>query len=227
MTTRAWYETRSPLSKIAAGDRILIMNKNDIRICFIGDSYVQGTGDPECLGWAGRICVNAQRAGHNLTYYNLGVRRETSADIARRWQAECERRLPATSENYLVLSFGVNDVTIENGAPRVAEEETLGNLRAILDAARTRYHSLFVGPPAVPDAGRNARLARLSERMLDVAAQAGVPSVALFPYLVNDAQWLGEVQANDGAHPRAAGYARMATRIEACPEWWFGSRKFD
>jgi lysophospholipase L1-like esterase len=65
----------------------------DIRICFVGDSYVQGTGDDECLGWAGRLCASARRAGHNITYYNLGVRRETSTDITRRWLAECEPRL--------------------------------------------------------------------------------------------------------------------------------------
>jgi acyl-CoA thioesterase-1 len=58
------------------------MNAPDIRICFIGDSYVHGTGDDDCLGWAGRLCAAARRAGHNVTYYNLGVRRETSADIA-------------------------------------------------------------------------------------------------------------------------------------------------
>lgn len=200
------------------------MITNDIRICFIGDSYVQGTGDPDCLGWAGRLCVAARGAGHNLTYYNLGVRRETSADIARRWLAECECRLPATTTNYVVFSFGVNDVTLENGAARVTEAETLSNLRAILEAASARYPAIFIGPPAVPDAERNARLAPLSERMLGLAAMAGVPAVALFPHLVNDRPWLDEVQNNDGAHPRAAGYARIAALIEASPAWWFRPR---
>ena len=121
----------------------------------------------------------------------------------------------------MVFSFGVNDVTLENGAARVTEEETLRNLRAILDAATARYRTIFIGPPAVPDAERNARLAQLSDRMLGLAAMAGVPSVALFPHLVNDRQWLDEVQNNDGAHPRAAGYARIAALIEASPVWWF------
>jgi lysophospholipase L1-like esterase len=53
---------------------------------------------------------------------------------------------------------------------------------------------------------------------------AGAPSVALFPHLVNDQQWLDEVQNNDGAHPRAAGYARIAALIEASPAWWFKPR---
>jgi hypothetical protein len=24
---------------------------SEIRICFVGDSFVNGTGDPQCLGW--------------------------------------------------------------------------------------------------------------------------------------------------------------------------------
>lgn len=31
----------------------------DIRICFIGDSLVNGTGDEAALGWAGRLCAMA------------------------------------------------------------------------------------------------------------------------------------------------------------------------
>ena len=34
------------------------------------------------------------------------------SDGARRWLAECVPRLPATTENYVVFSFGLNDVTI-------------------------------------------------------------------------------------------------------------------
>jgi len=200
------------------------MNANDIRICFIGDSYVQGTGDPDCLGWAGRLCVQARRTGHYVTGYNLGVRRETSRDIAQRWLSECERRLPATTENYVVFSFGANDASMENGAPRVAEKEALANLRAMLDDAMACYRTLVVGPPAVPDDGMNDRLANLSTRMGEVAALKDVPYFALFPLVVNDARWMEELRANDGAHPRAAGYARIADWIGASPAWWFKPR---
>jgi len=200
------------------------MNANDIRICFVGDSYVQGTGDPDCLGWAGRLCVQARHAGHNVTGYNLGVRRETSRDIAQRWLAECERRLPATSENYVVFSFGANDTALENDAPRVAEAESLANLRAMLDIAKARYRTLVIGPPANAEAAHNARLASLSERMGDVAAQMGVPYLALFPLVVNNPQWLEEVRSNDGAHPRASGYVRLADIIAASDAWWFGKQ---
>jgi acyl-CoA thioesterase I len=200
------------------------MDANDIRICFVGDSYVQGTGDPDCLGWAGRLCVQARHAGHNVTGYNLGVRRETSRDIAQRWLSECERRLPAATGNHVVFSFGANDTALENSAPRIPEAESLANLRAMLDTAKTRYRTLVIGPPANADAAHNARLACLSERMGEVAAQIGVPYLALFPLVVKDTQWMEEVCSNDGAHPRAHGYAQLANIIGASNAWWFGKR---
>ena len=194
----------------------------DNRICFIGDSYVQGTGDPSCLGWVGRLCVSARNAGHNLTGYNLGVRRETSADIARRWLAACTPRLLQTTENYVVFSFGLNDVTIENGARRIAQSETLASLRAMLKEAKSRYRTLVIGSVAVPDVERNAPLLQLSEGMAEVAKGLDIPYLALFPHFVEDAPWMEEVRNNDGAHPCGTGYAKIAALIEAWPQWWFG-----
>ncbi|BAU41680.1 hypothetical protein [Leptolyngbya sp. O-77] len=70
------------------------MSNPDLRICFVGDSFINGTGDSTLLGWTGRVCQFASQRGVPLTYYNLGVRRETSADIGVRWQFEVMARLP-------------------------------------------------------------------------------------------------------------------------------------
>lgn len=200
---------------------MMAMNCPDIRICFIGDSYVQGTGDDDCLGWVGRLCASARSAGHNLTAYNLGVRRESSTDIARRWLTECEPRLRPGTENYVVFSFGANDVTQVEGRQRVSEDGTLDNLRTLLDVASTRYHTLVVGSPPAADPEHNARLSQLSERMCEVTVELGVPYVATFPILIDDRTWLDEVRGNDGAHPRAAGYTRLAQIVAASGAWWF------
>ena len=94
-----------------------------MRICFIGDSFVNGTGDPKYLGWTGRVCRAASGQRQDITYYNLGVRGETSADIETRWLSEISCRLPHYCDGRIVFSFGVNDTYFENGKTRVEVEK--------------------------------------------------------------------------------------------------------
>jgi lysophospholipase L1-like esterase len=188
-------------------------------MCFVGDSFVNGTGDPACLGWAGRVCVAAQQQGHEVTYYNLGIRRQTSRDIAERWQAEVAARLPAACDGRIVFSFGVNDITLEEGKERVALDESIEHTRRILLAARSLFPTLMVGPPPVLEEERNQRIARLSEQLAQVAAALEIPYLEVFAPLQHVRAWKEEIASNDGSHPRAAGYAALAHLIEAWSAW--------
>lgn len=197
--------------------------KKTLRLCFVGDSFVNGTGDPQCLGWSGRVCAAAAAQGHDVTYYNLGIRRQTSADIRARWRAEVTPRLPREAHGALVFSFGVNDATLENGAPRCAPDQTAENAAQILAGAGNVWPVLMVGPPPVAEADMNQRIAGLCSRLQQVAGAAGVPYLPVFEALRQTPHWIAEVQANDGAHPRAGGYAELAGLVQAWPAWqaWF------
>lgn len=197
------------------------MSNEDLRICFVGDSFVAGTNDPECLGWTGRLCALARRRGYDLTHYNLGIRRDTSSDISRRWLAEVDRRLPKDCRPFIVFSFGVNDTTVEQGCQRVEQAQSIANTRQVLGAARKRYSVLLIGPPPIADAEQNNRVRRLSHLMGEVAAAEHVPFLPVFDSLVADPVWMAEVSSGDGAHPRAAGYAELAARVDGWPAWWF------
>lgn len=188
-----------------------------MRICFFGDSYVNGTGDPTGLGWVGRVAASARRRGHDLTSYNLGIRRDTSADIAARWPEEARRRLPPEMDGRLVFSFGVNDCTEENGGPRIAAERSLENARAILAAAKAGWPTLMLGPPPLITA--EPRIAALSQALKALADALGVPYLDLHTPLAAIALWRLEIAAGDGAHPGAAGYAVIADLVEGWPAW--------
>ncbi len=194
-----------------------------MRICFMGDSFVNGTGDPTFFGWAGRLCVSAQRQGHEITYYNLGSRGHTSRQIAARWQAEVTARLPEGVDGRIVFSFGANDVILENGAPRVPLAETLQNTRSMLAAAQQLFPTLLIGPPPLLEDDVNQRLASLSQQLAPVCAELHVPYLQVFPALQRTHIWGTEVAANDGAHPRADGYALLAGLVEEWASWqaWF------
>jgi lysophospholipase L1-like esterase len=192
-------------------------------MCFVGDSFVQGTCDPLCLGWVGRVAAHARLTGVNLTSYNLGIRRNTSRDIALRWQQECAARFPADCQRYIVFSFGVNDTTIEDGALRVPEAESIEHFRTIVSQASAQYATAVVGPPPIADASQNARIRHLSDRFAEVAQALNVPYLPVYETLQADPVWMAEVAAEDGAHPGSQGYTRLAELVLAWPQWWFQS----
>jgi len=194
----------------------------DIRICFIGDSLVNGTGDETALGWTGRLCAAANRQSQ-VTYYNLGVRRETSTDILQRWRQECGPRLPSGCDGRLVFSFGVNDTVLESGIPRVPAEQSHANVRALLGAAGD-YPVLMIGPPPVDDPEQNHRISQLSEAFAAAAARLGIGYIELFRPLAADADYLREIAENDGAHPRSSGYTKIALIVNRSVHWWFPGR---
>ena len=137
----------------------------DRRVFFVGDSFVAGVGDPEHRGWVGRLAERAHRAGAPITAYNLGVRRDTSDDICRRWTDEVAVRRGAGAQERLVVSFGVNDTSPCGRGTRVAADHSVANLRTLLaEAAAARLPVLVVGTaaggrPRAEPADRGARRA--------------------------------------------------------------------
>ena len=194
-----------------------------MRIAFLGESFVNGTGDEQMLGWVGRVCAAIVREGREITCYNLGIRREISDELRARWRAEVDRRLKPDMDPRLVFSFGVNDTTIEEGetARRVPLDRSLDNARAMLTEAAALAPVLMVGPPPLgrDSAEQNARIADLSARLGALCAELGVPFVETCATLIGSESWADGVAAGDGAHPRAAGYAEMADIILASPVW--------
>lgn len=196
-----------------------------LRICFIGDSFVNGTGDQECLGWTGRVCADACRQGHDITHYNLGIRRDTSDDVLARWRTEARRRLPDTSERRIVVSFGVNDVnmTDDGSEQRVPHQRSLDNARSILSGASSLCPVLMVGPPPTDDEEVNRRVAILDEAFSNLCDDLQTPYLSVIESLSQGGVWIPEARSFDGSHPRSGGYAELATLVQNWQAWktWF------
>ncbi|HEX6705608.1 MAG TPA: GDSL-type esterase/lipase family protein [Albitalea sp.] len=193
----------------------------DHRICFVGDSFVQGTADPQCRGWVGRVCEAARRRGIDVTAYNLGVRRDTSRDIRARWEAECAARFNVPCRSHVLFSFGANDMTMEDGALRVSFDASVANLQAVVVAARRRHAVVVVGPPPVGEAAQDERIVQLCRRYALRAAQLEVPYLGLADALMSDERWMRDVAASDGCHPGEVGCELVAAHVQAWPAWWF------
>ena len=192
----------------------------DIRICFIGDSIVNGTGDETALGWVGRISAKAHAYGIPFTSYNLGIRRDTSSNILCRWKNECTSRIPSFCDGRIVLSCGVNDTSIENGRVRVEPDESYSNIRKILVGAKI-YNVIMVGPPPIADNKQNIRIREISKGFANEAKLLDVPYIELFEDLYLDEEYKSELLNGDGAHPKSKGYSKITDIISSSSNWWF------
>jgi lysophospholipase L1-like esterase len=191
----------------------------NIRISFIGDSLITGTGDPDFLGWPGRLSKASATRGHEVTCYNLGIRKDSSADILRRWRAEAEARIAKAEDNRLIFQFGVNDTKDKAGKLIIEPNQAVGQARDILSAAKELLPVLMVGPPPIEDDTRNERIVDLSVRLSTLCGELEIPYFDSFNGLRKTNVWSNAQRAGDGVHPIAAGYQIWAELIEAWHAW--------
>jgi acyl-CoA thioesterase I len=200
-------------------------------LMFCGDSHTVGVGDERGLGWVGRVAAASIAAGVPVTPYNLGVRGQTSVEVAGRWRVEVEPRLPDDgSDTRAVFAFGVNDVSlvgdtgagdpdnpaIAAGRQRCATAESLDALRVALDgAAELGMRPFVVGPAAIDDEAANKRIVALSAAFEELCDERGVPFAPLAGELRRSHLWRQELAAGDGAHPGARGYEEIARLVLA------------
>jgi acyl-CoA thioesterase-1 len=210
---------------------------NDLRICFVGDSYMNGSGDLELLGWVRRLCRKRYTADRRFTFYELGIRGSTSTDVKSRWESECRVRLPEGTDNRVVLQFGLNDVAeIQGSGVRVEHDESVQNAREIATGVSGLYRTLWVGQPPVnvpcspmtPSPGfvitfDQDRAITLNEAYRSVAEDLGVPYLdILTPLLAYPEYWAG-LTRSDRMHCDERGYDIMAGLVDGWPAWndWF------
>lgn len=166
----------------------------------------------------GGVAARTHSSGQPLTAYVLGVRGQTSQQVAARFSSDAAARLPAGCHGRVVLAVGVNDTTLLDGAPRVPAAYSAGYLEQVLQPSREAgWPALVVGPPPIADGAQNERIAQLDAVLAQVCAAARVGCVRVFDQLLDDPVWMREVAEGDGAHPGTAGYRRLADLV--WPHW--------
>jgi lysophospholipase L1-like esterase len=202
-------------------------------VCFIGASTLEGMNDEAGLGWPGRLRALMGPDPH-LTFHNLGIRGQTVASIAARWQAETTPRWTPGAPGLLVFSLGINDTArFDDGSPRVPRPETLAGVRRMMEQAVRRQRVLWVGPMPVLESKMpfywiamkqnlhysNAALCEISGQYQEIAAEFGIPYLDLMADLAEDPVWLTALAQGDGLHPDGSGYQRVAERVARWADW--------
>jgi lysophospholipase L1-like esterase len=188
----------------------------DMRLIFIGDSIVAGSGDDECRGWVGRVGSASRRAGVDHTPYNLGIGGDTTADVLARWEQEVTRRLNPDIENRLAIQVGVNDA--RDGVER-DRDASAADLATLVEGVRgAGLEPLVVGPTPTAQPPESERIGALSDRFARICADRAIAFVELHAALRESASFQASL-VTDGYHPDADGYNQIA-QVVLHNGWW-------
>lgn len=194
---------------------------------FFGDSVTLGVNDAPAGGWVARLAKKAAEAGLCLppdTFYNMGVRKNSSRMILDRWEAEFKARVIDGVPSCLLFCFGTVDMAAPKGSPNVPVGESSANARKILLKAKTYGCTALVSAPPVADDEHCQRLDALCTAYASICRAIDVPFVDIFhPLLKMD--YVKDL--SDGVHPGPAGNDMIASLLLQAPELasWFKSEK--
>ena len=194
---------------------------------FFGDSVTLGVNDAPAGGWVARLAGKAAQAGLSVppdTFYNMGVRRNSSRMILERWEAEFKARVMEGVPSYLLFCFGTVDMAAPKGVPNVPVGESAANAREILLKAKTYGTVALVSAPPVADTEHCQRLDALCTAYASICSAIDVPFVDIFHPLLKN----GYVKdLADGVHPGPSGNDMIASALLQAPELasWFKNEK--
>ena len=164
---------------------------------FFGDSLTLGVNDNRMPGgWVSRLVLLGQEAGlyrfPPATFYNLGARRQSTADLARRWRQEVDCRQMPGMVPHLVFCAGVVDMAAPGGGQPVAP-------------------TLAISPPPVADPTVRRRIAELSAAQAVLCAELGLPFADIHAALAASHSYMDDL--SDGLHPGPEGCTVMAETL--------------
>lgn len=186
-------------------------------ICVFGDSITYGAWD-EAGGWVDRLrsyLHGLTLASHFQSYYflyNLGIPGDTTADVIKRFSAECEAREP----HVIIFAVGINDSRWQEPghAPHVTEAAFRENIAKLIVAARRITPAVvFIGltpvderrtMPFEPDcAFENKRILHYNDIVRQITKDEKVLFLDVHSAISID------TDLKDGLHPNRNGHEKL------------------
>ena len=190
---------------------------------FFGDSVTLGVNDAQAGGWVARFAGLAGQGGLNVppdTFYNMGVRKNSSRAILARWEAEYQARAMEGAPAHFLFCCGTVDMAAPNSRPNVPVGESAANVREMLQKASELGRVLLVSAPPVKDDEHDQRLEALCTAYAAIARAVGVPFVDIY-HPLKEAGYVDDLA--DGVHPGPEGnamIARLLAENEAVQAWY-------
>lgn len=192
----------------------------ETRISIFGDSITWGAIDPLGGGWANRLRNYFDNSNtDNVDVYNLGISGDTSKDLLRRFETECQARsrFPQT----IIFAIGTNDSRFVGSEdnPETPLSEFAANIQTLINLARKFSNKIFfislaivdeslVAPtPWYPDMYFRNQLMREYDQMIAITCKKNN-----LPF-IDISDLLTPADLEDGLHPGAKGHEKIFQKI--------------
>ncbi|VVB76412.1 GDSL-like Lipase/Acylhydrolase family protein [Candidatus Tiddalikarchaeum anstoanum] len=108
------------------------------KILVFGDSIIFGKGDDGNNGWVGRLKKELESENDSNAVFNLGISGNSTKDLLKRIEVECEARIKNKPEHKYVIIIGVgaNDSKKTEGVDVTTFDEFTENIKKICETAR-------------------------------------------------------------------------------------------
>jgi lysophospholipase L1-like esterase len=200
------------------------------KLIALGDSGVQGWGDPLEGGWCERLRRHWMELPNGPVLYNLGVRGDGLERLAARLVDEVGRRgeLRRQQPQGILLGIGLNDsarVGRPNGRQQLDPDGFLFGLEQLLPVARAIAPVFVLGLTPVleermPYAGALwyslADIGRYERLLEEACLEADVPFLPLLNPLLAEPDWPSWL-GSDGLHLNSDGHRWVYERLRRWP----------
>lgn len=196
-------------------------------ILIFGDSITAGRGVAKEKSWTGRLSrVFDKKDKDNFIVYNLGIPGESTAELLKRFEIECQSRTyrQCPDDSFIVvINIGLNDSKYINSSnnPKTPKDIFRKNISKLINAAR-RYTKkvIFVGLTPVNEKKTaplgnvyflNKRVEIYNNVIKDCCNKHDILFINLFKY------WFGQSYkrflSDDGLHPNEVGHRKIFEKI--------------
>ena len=198
-----------------------------MRYLLFGASSTFGEADYENGGWAGHLRKYLDTKEKHRYFHNLAISGNTSADVLARIESETKARLRhiPKEEWMMFINLGTNDSRLEDGEPKVSEDEYRTNVKEIFAIAKNLVGLVIVvsGNPVIeeicnPWKGKdcyflNERIKKYGEITKELADAENIPIIDVYSALESHDD-LKSLYSDDGLHPNKQGHRIIFEEIE-------------
>lgn len=187
-------------------------------ICLFGDSIIWGARDPEKGGWASRLRSYLETNDYDIMVYNGGVSGDTTNELLKRFNIECEARKP----NIIIFAIGLNDSYYYGfkDKPSVPIEKFQNNLQELINQAK-KFNSkiIFIGLTPVDESKTKPipwettiyhdqeNTILYNNKIKEVSEKNNIPFIDMLSLLdINDIE--------DGVHPSPRGHEKIFLKVK-------------